>query len=156
MSIYFPHALFIQTILTSPYLSYLCFFVSCCTSLLIKFQGASKTFIPHSHQCRWQNAETGNSVCQASPPNSLAKQRINFQHSDLCAVAFRICVRINALLILRVKVFGRFSKNTKSLRAKVMTSPALRLPPELRFIFADWSSSLTTLRCIKPLQIYDP
>ena len=65
-----------------------------------------------------------------------AKQRINF-HSDLCAVAFRICVRINALLILRVKVFGRFSKNTKSLRAKVMTSPALRLPPELPFISFD-------------------
>ena len=140
MSIYFPHALFIQTILTSPYLSYLCFFVSCCTSLLIKFQGASKTSIPHSHQRRWQNAKTGNSVCQVSPPNSLAaqpaKQRINC-HSDLCAVAFRICVRINALLILRVKVFGRFCKNTKSLRAKVMASPALRLPPELRFIFAD-------------------
>ena len=68
-----------------------------------------------------------------------AKQRINF-HSDLCAVAFRICVRINALLILRVRVFGRFSKNTKSLRAKVMTSPALRLPPELRFISFDNSA----------------
>ena len=153
MSIYFPHALFIQTILTSPYLSYLCFCVM--LYLLIKFQGASKSFIPHSHQCRWQNAETGNSVCQVSPPNSLAaqpaKQRINC-HSDLCAVAFRICVRINALLILRVKVFGRFSKNTKSLRAKVMTSPALRLPPELRFISAD---PLTTLRCVEPLQIYD-
>ena len=149
MSIYFPHALFIQTILTSPYLSYLVF-VSCCTSLLIKFQGASKIFFPHSHQCRWQSAKAGNSVCQPSPPNSLAaqpaKQRINF-HSDLCANAFRICVRINALLILRVKVFGRFSKNTKSLRAKVMTSPALRLPPELPFIFAD---PLTTLRCIEP------
>ena len=82
-------------------------------------------------------------LSRLSPPNSLAaqpaKQRINF-HSDLCAVAFRICVRINALLILRVKVFGRFSKNTKSLRAKVMTSPALRLPPELRFISFDNSA----------------
>ena len=143
MSIYFPHALFIQTILTSPYLSYLCFCVT-----LYKFVNK----VPRSFQILHPSFSSvplakckDRKFClsRLSPPNSLAaqpaKQRINF-HSDLCAVAFRICVRINALLILRVRVFGRLSKNTKSLRAKVMTSPALRLPPELRFISFDNSA----------------
>ena len=148
MSIYFPHALFIQTILTSPYLSYLCFCV-----MLYKFVNK----VPRSFQNLFSSFSSvplakcrDRKFCLSSVSSRFfggsaqpAKQRINF-YSDLCAVAFRICVRINALLILRVKVFGRFSKNTKS---KVMTSPALRLPPELPFIFAD---PLTTLRCIEP------
>ena len=109
--------------LFSPYLSKFCFCVL--LYLLIKFHGASKTsFIPHPSR-RSQNAETGNSVCQVSPPNS--SPSVTCSSAVLEITGLRICASLHFKFV-RASMHLRFCTSMCSAdSAKIQntaTSPA--------------------------------
>ena len=102
--------------------------------LLIKFHGASKTFIIPHPSCRSQIAEAGNSVCQMSPPNSSPSVTSSLAVQGITGL--RICASMHFKFV-RASMHLRFCTSMCSAdSAKIQntaTSPVIHLLPQFSF-----------------------